>query len=363
MEMVWDVERALKVNANAYHVYIACILAKLMEKGVLEFGVLKEVTEDTGRCMAQYISAHGLSFNNAQEALLFLNDIMGFTDEVKAVPRGDVLEVRLNREACRICPRNVGGLELPGPACPNIGFIKGYLEGLGLLKLKEKYSMEKGEMPLKQENGQCIITYQVLEKRAEVTKNTSKSGFSLREALAKNCSQISSFLGMGPAEIELLHRALQGVPEKSGVIVGEILGELFRDPESARILQEAGLTREDLEDMLKSWLAVAFQGDYGERMCLEVSRIGMTLAGSGLPPAFVLTMLTTVTEVISRHVPAGLLFPVVVKALRWNLMVAMLGYDAVRQRLFEKFLGINEGVYKRLQAVTLKDILKELGGK
>jgi hypothetical protein len=361
--MIWNLDRSLKVNANAYHVYIACILAKLMEKGVLEFGVLKEVTEDTGRCMAQYISAHGLSFNNAQEALLFLNDLMGLTDEVKIEPRGDTLEVRLNRDSCRICPRNVGGLDLPGPACPNIGFIKGYLEGLGLLKLKEEYSMEKGKIPVKHEDGWCVITYKPLEKRTEVTKNTSKSGFSLREALAKNCSQISSFLGMGSAEIELLHKASQGVLEKSGVIVGEILGELFRDPESARILQEAGLTREDLEDMLKSWLAVAFQGDYGEKMCLEVSRIGMTLAGSGLPPAFVLTMLTTVTEVISRHVPAGLLFPVVVKALRWNLMVAMLGYDAVRQRLFEKFLGINEGVYKRLQAVTLKDILKELGGK
>ena len=168
--MAWNVEGALRVNANAYHVYIACMLARFREMGMLKFGVIKDATEATGRCMAQYLSAQGVSFDSVEEALLFLNDIMGFTDEVKAVPKGDVLEVRLNREACRICPRNVGGLGLPGPACPNIGFIKGYLEGLGLLKLKETYNLEKGEMPLKQENGECIITYQILEKKAEIAK-------------------------------------------------------------------------------------------------------------------------------------------------------------------------------------------------
>jgi hypothetical protein len=170
MEMVWDVEKALKVNANVYHVYIACMLARFREKGMLNFGVIKDAAEATGRCMAQYLSAQGVGFDSVKDALLFLNDLMGFTDEVKAVPRGDMLEVRLDKEACRMCPWNVGGLGLPGPVCPNIGFIKGYLEGLGLLKLKETNNIEKGEMPLKQENGQCIITYQILEKKAEIAK-------------------------------------------------------------------------------------------------------------------------------------------------------------------------------------------------
>jgi len=45
--------------------------------------------------------------------------------------------------------------------------------------------------------------------------------------------------------------------------------------------------------------------------------------------------------------------------LRWSLIGAELGYDVVGQKLLEKILGINEGVYKRLGAVALKDMLKE----
>jgi len=165
---------------------------------------------------------------------------------------------------------------------------------------------------------------------------------------------------MGQAEVELLHKASHGVLEKGGEIVGEILGELFRDPEAVRIFQEAGLTREALEGMLRGWLVAAFQGDYGEKMCLEVSKIGLTLAAHGLSPGFVLAKLATVTEVISRHVAAGSLFPVVLKALRWNLTVVMLGYEVVRQRIFERATGINENVYNRLIRIYARELAQEI---
>jgi len=148
--------------------------------------------------------------------------------------------------------------------------------------------------------------------------------------------------------------------ERGEEIVGEIVGEIFRDPESARILQEAGLTREALLGMLRGWLALAFKGDYGEGMCLEVSRIGLTLAAHGLSPGFVLAKLATVTEVISRHVPANPVFPVVLKALRWNLTVVMLGYEVVRQRIFERATGINEDVYNRLIRIYARELAQEI---
>jgi len=188
----------------------------------------------------------------------------------------------------------------------------------------------------------------------------SNRGAPLREVLANNCSQIAQFLGMGQAEVELLHKASHGVLEKGGEIVGEILGELFRDPEAVRIFQEAGLTREALEGMLRGWLVAAFQGDYGEKMCLEVSKIGLTLAAHGLSPGFVLAKLATVTEVISRNVSAGPLFPVVLKALRWNLTVVMLGYEVVRQRIFERATGINEDVYNRLIRIYARELAQEI---
>jgi hypothetical protein len=185
----------------------------------------------------------------------------------------------------------------------------------------------------------------------------------LREVLSQNCRQVTRYLGMGETELRLLREASQAVMARSEEIVGEIVGELFRDPESARILQEAGLTREALLGMLRGWLPMAFEGDYGEGMCLEVSRIGLTLAAHGLAPGFVLAKLSTVTEVVSRYVPANPVFPVVLKALRWNLTVVMLGYEVTMQWLFKNLLGIDERVYKRLQAVALKEIMKELGVK
>jgi len=68
---------------------------------------------------------------------------------------------------------------------------------------------------------------------------------------------------MGEAELRLLREASQAMMARSEEIVGEIVGGLFRDPESARILQEAGLTREALQGMLRGWLLMAFEGDYG----------------------------------------------------------------------------------------------------
>jgi hypothetical protein len=165
---------------------------------------------------------------------------------------------------------------------------------------------------------------------------------------------------MGQAEVELLHKASHGVLEKGGEIVGEIVGEVFRDPEAARVFQEAGLTRDALEEMLRGWLVAAFQGDYGEKMCLEVSKIGLMLAAHGLSPGFVLAKLATVTEVISRHVAANEVFPVVLKALRWNLTVVMLGYEVVRQRIFERATGISEDVYNRLIKVYAKELVQEI---
>jgi len=48
--------------------------------------------------------------------------------------------------------------------------VKGYLEELGLVKLKESYDIEKGYLPVKREEGYCVISYKVLEKSAEPRK-------------------------------------------------------------------------------------------------------------------------------------------------------------------------------------------------
>jgi len=91
----------------------------------------------------------------------------------------------------------------------------------------------------------------------------SRNVAQLREVLLPNPSQVTRCLGMGEAELRLLREASQAMMARSEEIVGEIVGGLFRDPESARILQEAGLTREALQGMLRGWLLMAFEGDYG----------------------------------------------------------------------------------------------------
>jgi|GEM_PF-683287 len=168
---MWDVNRALKVNANVYHVYIACMLARFRELGMLKFGVIKGASEATGRCIAQYIAAtHGPGFSSIEEALKQLNLVFTFSDEVRVRTYENILEVMFHKDSCRICPRNIGGLELPGPACPNVGFVKGYLEELGLVKLKESYNVEKGDLPVKHREGYCVISYEILEKNAKLMR-------------------------------------------------------------------------------------------------------------------------------------------------------------------------------------------------
>ena len=169
---MWDVSNALRVNANAYHVYIACMLARFRELGLLKFGIIKSAAESTGNCLARYVAEQGVSFSNVEEALEFINDVMGFSDEVRLEARGSsAIEVMFHKDSCRICPRQIGGLELPGPACPNVGFVKGYLEGLGLVKLKENFNIERGETPVRFQNGYCVISYYVLERGGELKSN------------------------------------------------------------------------------------------------------------------------------------------------------------------------------------------------
>jgi hypothetical protein len=164
---MWDVNRALKVGANVYHVYIASMIARFRELGLLKFGVILRASEDTGRRVAQYFTALGVKLGSVEEALELLNLTLGFSDEVRArVVDGGTLEVAFSKDTCKICPRNIGGLELPGPACPNVGFVKGFLEELGLAKLKEKFNVANGELPVEQRDGYCVIRYQILERKA-----------------------------------------------------------------------------------------------------------------------------------------------------------------------------------------------------
>ncbi|ABL78402.1 hypothetical protein [Thermofilum pendens] len=164
---MWNVENAIKRNANVYHVYIACMIAKFRELGLVNYGVIKGAAEATGRCTADYFLAHGLKPSSVEDAIVALNEITGFTDEVKVDYRDGVLEVRMHRDSCRICPRMVGGLELPGAACPNVGYIKGFVEGLGLAKL-EDFAREKGEEPVTKDGEYCVIRYVVKEASAPV---------------------------------------------------------------------------------------------------------------------------------------------------------------------------------------------------
>ncbi|WP_288008008.1 hypothetical protein [Thermofilum sp.] len=56
---------------------------------------------------------------------------------------------------------------------------------------------------------------------------------------------------MGETELRLLREASQAVIARGEEIVGEIVGELFRDPEAVWIFNNAGLRREVLEGMLR----------------------------------------------------------------------------------------------------------------
>jgi len=184
----------------------------------------------------------------------------------------------------------------------------------------------------------------------------------MQDLISKGCAEISRYVGLDEEDKQRLREASQFVLPQKDKIVAEIIEGLQKDPEGASLLQSLGL--DNVKAMLGQWMTAIFYGNYDMDHCMAISKMGFTFAGAGIPLPTLLSKLAFVThQVISRIPQDSPYLALILKSVYWSLRITVFSYDVMRQRLFEKVLGINEGVYKRLQAVALKEIMKELGVK
>jgi hypothetical protein len=182
----------------------------------------------------------------------------------------------------------------------------------------------------------------------------------MQDLISRGCAEISRYVGLDQEDKQRLREASQFVLPQKDKIMAEIIEGLQKDPEGASHLQSLGL--DNVKSMLEQWMTAIFYGNYDMDHCMAIAKMGFTFAGAGIPLPTLLSKLAFVThQVISRIPKDSPYLAPLLKSVHWSLRIIVLGYDVMRQRLFDKVLGINEGLYKRLQTVTIKDLMKELG--
>lgn len=142
------------------HVLIATSLALFRKYGALNFGVVLVTMEETGRKLAQLIlkeKGESIRSLSIPEIVSFLNQMIDMNSELKTELVGDTLIVKSRSSLCKLCPKGVGGLELPGRLCPYVGLIRGFVEEITGLYLESDFN---GDF-FKREGDYCVIKYTV----------------------------------------------------------------------------------------------------------------------------------------------------------------------------------------------------------
>lgn len=153
-----------KRKLKPYHILIATSLALFRRYGALNFGVVNVAMEETGRKLAQLaLKERGeeIRGRDIPGLVSLLNEMLGMNSELEAELTGDTLTVKSRTSLCKLCPKGVGGLELPGRLCPYVGLIRGFVEEIANLSLDVDFN---GEF-FKKEGGYCVIKYKVGARR------------------------------------------------------------------------------------------------------------------------------------------------------------------------------------------------------
>ncbi|NAZ24347.1 MAG: hypothetical protein GU357_01095 [Thermofilum sp.] len=129
-----EISEEVKIrDLKPYNVLVACFLAGFRENGVLNFGILRGVAENTGRKIYEaYSDVVPKDPKSAAEWLLAKLEI---SKDSHVVIDGSNVRIRIKSRFCRYCPKGVGGLELPGVLCPFPGLFKGFLESASGIEL------------------------------------------------------------------------------------------------------------------------------------------------------------------------------------------------------------------------------------
>ncbi|QOJ78607.1 hypothetical protein IG193_07570 [Infirmifilum lucidum] len=104
------------------HVLVASALAAFREEGVLNYALVTSSMQKAGERLALVYGRPP----DPLEALRRAHELLQFAGGVEVEDRGGHYYVRVATRTCRVCPKAVGGLELPGRLCPLPGLLSGF---------------------------------------------------------------------------------------------------------------------------------------------------------------------------------------------------------------------------------------------
>jgi hypothetical protein len=119
--------------------FVASLMAAFREVGVLNFGVVYIATENVGRRLA---SIYGRE-SSPGKSLARIAEMLELGEYRLEEGEGEIV-FAMKSESCRLCPRRVGGLELPGKLCPLPGLLSGF-------------AGVRAEQDVKREGEYCVI--------------------------------------------------------------------------------------------------------------------------------------------------------------------------------------------------------------
>jgi len=154
------IEEYKKKSLKPYHVLIATSLALFRRYGALNQGVVNISMKEVGRRLADIAVAlmgGDVRGKSLPEAARLLNEMLDLNEELLVEESGGRLIVKSRSEKCKVCPRRVGELELPGSLCPYVGLFEGFLEELKGVEL----SVVDEKKPLEKVGEYCVIEYSV----------------------------------------------------------------------------------------------------------------------------------------------------------------------------------------------------------
>ncbi len=128
-----------KKGVRPMQAFVASLMAAFREVGVLNFGVVYIATENVGRRLA---SIYGRE-DSPGKSLTKIAEMLEL-GEYRLEEGGGEIVFAMKSESCRLCPRRVGGLELPGKLCPLPGLLSGF-------------AGVRAEQDVKREGEYCVI--------------------------------------------------------------------------------------------------------------------------------------------------------------------------------------------------------------
>jgi len=163
-----------KRGLDQHNVFLFSLFAAIVELGLVNQGVLNEVTKMIADNLIKYyeVLGQGPSVNtdnqdnnedentldNIKSIFIFFNNELNLVKEYNIEQSEGFIKLFIKGDLCKVCPKGLGGAHLKGSLCiiPHLSMrlINHYLPA------REKIALERDKPGLVKKQGDCIVTFE-----------------------------------------------------------------------------------------------------------------------------------------------------------------------------------------------------------